>query len=104
MSVPARLRSGRASRDIASVPLYRGYAAGDPDISGSPLRGVPPTQVQFFWKSGQLKCEAAVLAGFLRVFHALPTSTANVDPKSLPSVPRGERLVRAYKEFSLACS
>jgi hypothetical protein len=79
--------------------FYRGYAAGDPDISGSPLRGVPPTQVQFFWKSGQLKCEAAVLAGFLRVFHALPTSTANVDPNSLPSVPRGERLVRAYEEF-----
>jgi hypothetical protein len=79
--------------------FYRGYAAGDPDISGSPLRGVPPTQVQFFWKSGQLRCEAAVLAGLLRIFHAIPALPADVDPDTLPSVPRGERLVRAYEEF-----
>jgi hypothetical protein len=79
--------------------FYRGYAAGDPDVSGSPLRGVPPTQVQFFWKSGQLRCEAAVLAGLLHVFHAIPAVPADIDPNSLPSVPRGERLIRAYDEF-----
>lgn len=79
--------------------FYRAYAAGEPAVSGSPLRGVPPTQVQFFWKSAQLKCEAAVLAGFLRTFHALPASSGEVDPDSLPSIPRGERLCRAYEEF-----
>lgn len=79
--------------------FYRAYAAGEPAVSGSPLRGVPPTQVQFFWKSTQLKCETAVLAGFLRAFQALPTSAAKVDPDSLPSIPCGERLCRAYEEF-----
>jgi hypothetical protein len=78
--------------------FYRAYAAGEPAVSGSPLRGVPPTQVQFFWKSAQLKCEAAVLAGFLRAFQALP-AVGDIDPDSLPSIPRGERLCRAYEEF-----
>lgn len=70
--------------------LYRAYAEGEPAVSGSPLRGVPPTQV---------KCEAAVLAGLLRAFDVLPAPSNEVNPDSLPSLARGERLCRAYRAY-----
>ena len=79
--------------------LYRAYAAGEPSISGSPLRGVAPTQVRFFWRSAHIKCQAAILAGFLRVFNVLPKSPSEIAPEALPSLARGERLCRAYGEF-----
>jgi ribosomal protein L37AE/L43A len=79
--------------------FYRAYAAGEPAVSGSPLRGVAPTQVRFFWRSAQLKCEAAVLAGFLRGFDVLPILPSEIAPEDLPGIARGERLCRAYTEF-----
>lgn len=79
--------------------FYRAYAAGEPAVSGSPLRGVAPTQVRFFWRSAQLKCEAAVLAGFLRAFDVLPLLPSEIVPDELPGIARGERLCRAYAEF-----
>lgn len=79
--------------------LYRAYAAGDPTVSGSPLRGVPPTQVRFFWRSAHLRCEAAVLAGFLRAFDVFPLPMNGVAPEALSGLMRGERLCRAYAEF-----
>jgi hypothetical protein len=79
--------------------LYRAYAAGDPSTSGSPLRGVPPTQVRFFWRSAQIRCEAAILAGFLRAYDLLPAGPIETSTGALPSLARGERLCRAYAEF-----
>lgn len=79
--------------------FYRAYAAGEPTVSGSPLRGVAPTQVRFFWRSAQLKCEAAVLAGFLRAFDVLPLLPSEIAPEDLPGLARGQRLCRAYTEF-----
>ena len=79
--------------------FYRAYAAGVPAISGSPLRGVAPTQVRFFWRSGQIKCEAAILAGFLRAFDVLPIAPGEVALDDVPGIARGERLCQAYTEF-----
>jgi ribosomal protein L37AE/L43A len=46
-----------------------------------------------------VKCEAAVLAGFLRAFDVLPTLPSEIVPDDLPGITRGERLCRAYTEF-----
>jgi hypothetical protein len=80
--------------------LFAAYAAGAE--SGSALRGVAPHQVSYFWRSGQLRSEAAVLAGFLSAFGVFPERLGNGTAQSLPSVDRGERLCRAYEEFK-AC-
>jgi len=80
--------------------LYETYAAGAG--SRSPLRGVAPHQVSYFWRSAQLRSEAAVLAGFLSAFEVLPVAPGREAPGSLESVARGERLCRAYEEFK-AC-
>lgn len=79
--------------------LYRSYAAGEPSTAGSPLRGVAPTQVRFFWRSAHIKCEAAILAGLLRTFNVIPTLPSDIAPESLPGLARGERLCRAYAEY-----
>lgn len=78
--------------------LYEAYSGS----AESPQRGVAPHQVSFFWRSAQLRSEAAVLAGFLTAFGAFPTGTGPKAPGALESVERGERLCRAYEEFK-AC-
>jgi len=80
--------------------LYDAYAGGAE--SGSPARGVAPHQVSFFWRSAQLRSEAAVLAGFLAAFGVFPEMPERGAVESLESVGRGERLCRAYEEFK-AC-
>ena len=77
--------------------LYDAYAGGAD--SGSPARGVAPHQVSFFWRSSQLRSEAAVLAGFLAAFGVFPDGPECGAVGSLESVGRGERLCRAYEEF-----
>lgn len=80
--------------------LYDAYASEAQ--SRSPLRGVAPYQVGFFWRSSQLRSEAAVLAGFLGAFGVLPEVRGEGAAESLESVGRGERLCRAFEEFK-AC-
>jgi Flagellar transcriptional activator (FlhC) len=75
--------------------LYEAYAGG----AESAPRGVAPHQVSFFWRSAQLRSEAAVLAGFLMVYGVLPPETGPKAAAALESVERGERLCRAYEEF-----
>lgn len=77
--------------------LYDAYAGGAE--AGSPQRGVAPHQVSFFWRSSQLRSEAAVLAGFLAAFGVFPDLPEGGAGGSLESVGRGERLCRAYEEF-----
>jgi hypothetical protein len=79
--------------------LYQTYAPQAE--SGSPLRGVAPHQISYFWRSSQLRSEAAVLAGFLGAFEVFPDARPGT-PESLESLGRGERLCRAYEEFK-AC-
>ena len=80
--------------------LYESYAIG-PGVR-SPLRGVAPHQVSFFWRSAQLRSEAALLAGFLHTFEVFPEAIVPEAVKSLESLTRGERLCRAFEEFK-AC-
>lgn len=77
--------------------MYATYASEGGERS--PLRGVAPYQVSFFWRSRQLRSEAAVLVGFLSTFDVLPSSAA---AEPWESISRGERLCRAYEEFK-AC-
>ncbi len=80
--------------------LFEGYVSASE--SRSPQRGVAPHQVSFFWRSAQLRSEAAVLAGFLEVYEVLPEARGAGVAATLESVTRGERLCRAYEEFK-AC-
>ena len=80
--------------------LFEGYvSAGE---NRSPQRGVAPHQIGFFWRSAQLRSEAAVLAGFLEAYDVLPEASGAAVAETLESVARGERLCRAYEEFK-AC-
>lgn len=80
--------------------LYNAYAGGGG--AGSPPKGVAPHQVSFFWRSAQLRSEAAVLAGFFASFGVFPNPAAAGSAEKLETVGRGERLCRAYEEFK-AC-
>lgn len=80
--------------------LFEGYVSASE--SRSPQRGVAPHQVSFFWRSAQLRSEAAVLAGFLEAYEVLPEGSRAGVAAALECVPRGERLCQAYEEFK-AC-
>ncbi|HBZ71232.1 MAG TPA: hypothetical protein DEP35_16490, partial [Deltaproteobacteria bacterium] len=80
--------------------LYNAYAKGGE--VGIPVKGFAPRQVRFFFRSGRLRSEAGVLAGFLAVYGVFPDERARGAAETLESVARGERLCRAYEEFK-AC-
>lgn len=80
--------------------LYDTYAK-EAEV-GPALKGFAPRQVGYFFRSGQLRSEAAVLAGFLAVYRVLPDERPRGASETLESVGRGERLCRAYEEFK-AC-
>lgn len=75
--------------------LYAAYAADRSGPARSPLRGVAPHQVSFFWRSAHLKCEAAILAGFLKTFGVCPSAPE----ERLETLQRGELLCEAFEEF-----
>jgi len=77
--------------------LYDSYVAEV--ASRERLRGVAPHQVSYFWRSAQLRSEAAVLSGFLAAYGVFPDVPEGTVVESLESVARGERLCRAYEEF-----
>jgi hypothetical protein len=65
---------------------------------GAALKGVTPFRVEFFSKSATVKCEAPMLAGFLRHFGVLPNGR-ETSADDLPNLARGERFCRAYEQF-----
>lgn len=79
--------------------LYDAYAAGASESARSPLRGKAPYQVSFFWRSAHVRCEAAVLAGFLKTYEVCPSNSTENAHEHLAGLARGERLLRAYEEF-----
>jgi hypothetical protein len=79
--------------------LYETYAAGASESARPPLRGKAPYTVSFFWRSAHVKCEAAVLAGFLKAFEVCPSNSMENAREHLAGLARGERLLRAYEEF-----
>jgi len=64
-----------------------------------PRRGITPFCVNLFWKSAVVRCEAAILAGFLRQFQVWTEETGDAAVDRLPSLTRGERLCGALEEF-----
>ena len=79
--------------------LYAAYATGATPGADSPLRGVAPHTVGFFFRSAHVKCEAAVLAGFLKVYRVFPTEASGETGGHLEGLSRGEQLCLAYEEF-----
>lgn len=65
------------------------------------LKGITPFRVEFFSKSATLRCEAPMLAGFLRHFDVLPPE-GEVRVEDLPNLSRGERFCTACEQFRLS--
>ncbi len=80
--------------------LYEAYAVGGGNVARTLPRGKAPHQVSFFWRSAHLKCEAAVLGGFLEAFGVLPSEPDASAVEHLPRIARGERLCAAFEEFT----
>jgi len=86
---------------IYRIRTLREYVADAPELAITPLRGVSPHQPAVFFRSAQVRTEAALLAGFLHSFKVLSSggyieNAADV----IPSLPRGLRLLRAYRQFT----
>ncbi|MEJ0036530.1 MAG: hypothetical protein WDO68_10650 [Gammaproteobacteria bacterium] len=79
--------------------LYRDYGAGAGSLAEPRHRGRSPGQVTFFWQSAQLRCEAAILAGFFRLFGPAPLTPADSAKESLPGLVSGDQLCESYERF-----
>lgn len=86
---------------IYRIRTLREYVSDAPELAVAPLRGVSPHQPAVFFRSAQVRTEAALLGGFLHLFKVIPSggyieNAADV----MPSLPRGLRLLRAYRQFT----
>lgn len=86
---------------IYRIRTLREYVSDAPELAFTPLRGVSPHQPAVFFRSAQVRTEAALLAGFLNLFKVTPPggyveNAADV----MPSLARGLRLLRAYRQFT----
>ncbi len=79
--------------------LYRDYGATAASVAEPRLRGRSPGQIAFFWQSTQLRCEAAILAGFFRLFGPLPLAPMEDAKASMPGLMLGEQLCESYERF-----
>jgi hypothetical protein len=79
--------------------LYRDYGATAASVAEPRRRGRSPSQVAFFWQSAQLRCEAAILAGFFRLYGPLPLASVADAKSSLPGLVSGEHLCESYERF-----
>lgn len=79
--------------------LYRDYGSTAASRAEPRHRGRSPGRVTFFWQSAQLRCEAAILAGFLRLFGPLPLAPMKDAKTSLPGIPSGEQFCESYERF-----
>jgi len=62
-------------------------------------RAGSPRQVAFFWQSAQVRSEAAILAGFFRLFGPLPLTPTHDARAPVPGLAQGEQLCRSYERF-----
>lgn len=86
---------------ISRVRTLREYVSDTPELAIAPLRGVTPYQPAALFRSAQVRTEAALLAGFLHVFKVIPPGERIENAAEvLPSLTRGLRLVRAYRQFT----
>lgn len=85
---------------IYRIRTLREYVSDAPELATTPLRGVSPHQPAVFFRSAQMRSEAAVLAGFLHVFKVVPAERIENPVEVIPSLTRGLRLLRAYRQFA----
>lgn len=86
---------------IYRIRTLREYVADAPELAMTPLRGVSPHQPAVFFRSAQVRTEAALLAGFLYLFKVVsPGEQLEHADKVIPSLKRGLRLCRAYRQFT----
>ena len=86
---------------IYRIRTLRDYVSDAPELAITPLRGVSPHQPAVFFRSAHLRTEAALLGGFFHLFKVIPQGgyiENAVD--SMPSLARGHRLLRAYRQFT----
>jgi len=86
---------------IYRIRTLREYVADTPELAATPLRGVSPHNPAVFFRSAQVRTEAALLAGFLHLFKVIPPG-ARIENAAdvMPSLARGLRLLRAYRQFT----
>jgi hypothetical protein len=66
---------------------------------GARHRGPSPSKFVVLMSSPRLREEAAALAGLLRVFDVIPARACAEPRRTLPEIPRGERLCNALELF-----
>lgn len=79
--------------------LHQAYSSGRYGPVLKRHRGVPPHHMRFFWRTPQLRHEAALLAGLCWMCGALPREPLKDAHEHLPNLTRGERLCEAYEAF-----
>jgi hypothetical protein len=62
-------------------------------------RGYPPSQPAFFSRTLAMECESATLASIAWTWQIIPAQILPDATKSLPSLTRGEHLVRAFELY-----
>lgn len=86
---------------IYRIRTLREYVSDAPELAIAPLRGVSPHQPAVFFRSAYVRSEAALLAGFLHVFKVIQPGVYLENPvEAIPSLARGLRLLRAYRQFT----
>jgi ribosomal protein L37AE/L43A len=86
---------------IYRLRTLREYLSDAPELAVTPLRGVSPRQPAVFFRSAHLRTEAALLGGFLHLFKVIPPGEhIEKAAEVMPSLARGLRLCRAYRQFT----
>lgn len=86
---------------IYRIRSLREYVSDSPELATAPLRGVTPYQPAGLFRSAQVRSDATLLAGFLHTFRVIPTGERIENAEEvIPSLPRGLRLIRAYRQFA----
>lgn len=86
--------TGLSMRRVRALRLYA--MSEDTDV---PRRGVAPYQPAVFFSSAKTKTEAAILAGLLYVFEAIPRTPLKDPEQDFPALVRGMRICDAYEYF-----
>jgi hypothetical protein len=79
--------------------LYRSYVLSQGDAAVPRHRGKSPRQAAFFTRSARATGEASALASVCCLLEVLPASLVRDSARTLPSVARGDLLVRAFDAF-----
>jgi hypothetical protein len=92
------IRSWTGLTDDRIRKLYRSYVQGAAAVVPR-HRGKSPRQAAYFTRSARSSGEASALASVCCLLEVLPATRVRDAARTLPSVARGELLVRAFDDF-----